>query len=322
MELVDTIEPFPELPFELVCLIIEKLLEIEPKRAPALACLSRDIQPMIVEQALYRCVVLDRKMASEGFVDMIKSRCRPDAFYRDRVKVLWTTDYITTPDLHPVLSACSGVQQLTICNWMREDGLHPIIDALLSSGPRPSKLTCDYSLTSRPDGSHRFALPLFEKVTHLQLDLTPRFHIFNGRQLHSMKDLTHLALVADSTYPKIAPQKLHLADSIAVCIIYAQWFELNATKKIRNEYNDPRIVIPASEEPVYSRLGLSFLNEKGFIRYWQGGHWRDGVRMDMWKEAEAVVKAQKEQARSFAADTARLFTFLLLLDNSRRFCRR
>ncbi|KAJ7589561.1 hypothetical protein C8J56DRAFT_1025718 [Mycena floridula] len=318
MEPVDAIEPFPELPFELVCLIIEKLLEIEPQRAPALACLSRDIQPM-VERALYRCVVLRNRRRAPGlFVDMIKSSCRPDTFYRDNVKMLCTTDYMSIPDLHLISSACSGVQQLAICNWAWDGAvratsppLHACIDALLSSGPRPSKLACHYSLTDRPDGSHRFTLPLFEKVTHLQLGFTTWLNDFNGRQLHSMKGLTHLALIEYSnpaiSLPKNPPQTLYLADSIIVCIIYAEWFhelERDAAETIRKEYNDPRVVIAPSQsledESIYNLLRPGFPNNESFIRQW--GHRCDGEEMDMWKEAEAIVKAQKALLREELED--------------------
>ncbi|KAJ7589554.1 hypothetical protein C8J56DRAFT_938880 [Mycena floridula] len=309
MEPSDAMKPFPQLPLELVCLIIEQLLEIEPKRAPALACLSRDIQPM-VERALYRCVILRNRgtRAPDPFVDMMKSPCHPDTFYRDRVKMLCTTAYMLIPDLHLVLSACSGVQQLAICNWSWNDmstlgEMHPCIDALLSSGPRPSKLACHYSLTGRPDGSHRFTLPLFEKVTHLQLGFT-RLTDFNGRQLHSMKGLTHLALIQYSgpwfSLPKNPPQTLYLADSIIVCIIYAEWFhelERDAAETIRKEYNDPRVVIAPSQsledESIYNLLRPGLSNDESFIRQW--GDRRDGDEMDMWKEAEAIVKAQEAQ---------------------------
>ncbi|KAJ7589572.1 hypothetical protein C8J56DRAFT_1025728 [Mycena floridula] len=229
MESSDAIEPFPELPFELICLIIEKMLEIEPQRAPELACLSRDIQPM-VERALYRCFILRRPHRASGFfVDMLKTPFRPYTFYRDNVKILCIAENLHILDLYALVSACSGIQQLGIYLWyydsdMSTDGLHACIDVLASSGPRPSKLACDYDLTLRPDDSHRFGLSLFENVTHLQLNLGQELTNFDGKQLHAMKNLTHLAL-ADTDPPEPLSQvksllrKLHLADPISVATV-------------------------------------------------------------------------------------------------------
>ncbi|KAJ7584023.1 hypothetical protein C8J56DRAFT_1166894 [Mycena floridula] len=81
----DAMQPFPELPFEIVCLIIGAMVEIEPKRALELVCLSRDIQP-IVERALHRYIVLKDRPAADSFLEMLKLPRRPDTL-RNQTKL-------------------------------------------------------------------------------------------------------------------------------------------------------------------------------------------------------------------------------------------
>ncbi|KAJ7584070.1 hypothetical protein C8J56DRAFT_1054595 [Mycena floridula] len=68
----DALQPFPQLPFEIVCLILDEVLEMEPRRAPELVSLSRNIQP-IVERTLYRCIILKTSSAADSFLDTLKS---------------------------------------------------------------------------------------------------------------------------------------------------------------------------------------------------------------------------------------------------------
>ncbi|KAJ7599375.1 hypothetical protein C8J56DRAFT_1040256 [Mycena floridula] len=233
-------------------------------------------------------------------------------FYRDRVKILCITEELDILDLHAVLSACSGVQQLGL-GWyyhfpgrwtMSRDGLHAYIDALTSSGPRPSKLACNDEWTSRPDGTHRLALPLFYNITHLELTIV-NADDFQGQTLQSLQKLTHLALVdALSPLPDdiVPTQQLALANSIAVCIIYADRFsciERAVLEEIRKGFLDPRVVLARMRPPNDhgNVLCRHISTESHFVVQW-GRPMKEEEKMDMWEEAEAIVKSQRMKASS------------------------
>ncbi|KAJ7575195.1 hypothetical protein C8J56DRAFT_1063735 [Mycena floridula] len=290
----DAIQPFPQLPFEIVCLIIKEILEIEPRRALELVSLSRDIQP-IVERALHRCIILKTFSTANSFLDTLKSHRRPDIF-QNHVQVFCTTRALTTSDLHSIFSACSGLQKIGIFRW---EGLKPdaALDDLASSGPRPSKLSCDSRWAWRSDGSDRFALPLFQNVTHLEL-VIPNVGDFNAKRLHCLTHLTHVSLVdtiGNFNGSQII-QQLHMADSIAVCILYSRSYLSLSQDTISDMISDPRIVVARNpddrEDDTGNVLWRALVQRGHFIRQW-GRPRMDKVELDMWEEAEEMVKARR-----------------------------
>ncbi|KAJ7580184.1 hypothetical protein C8J56DRAFT_962476 [Mycena floridula] len=296
MELSDALPSLPLLPFEIRSLIIEEMLAMAPKRAVEMVSLSRGLQP-IVERCLYRCVILkNNRRPTALFLDMIKSGCRPDTFYRDRVKVLCITSLLDFPDLDVILTACSGVQSLAIYHW-RPIGFN--MAALNALPPRPTRFSSELDWVVRPNG-HRFSLPFFENITHLELNMEGVN--FKGKELHSLKNLTHLSVI---TPP---PQTvswlfaffagLDLSDSIVVCIVYV---EPNIILKVRRADVDPRIVIAARESRSVrggSVLCRDLPDREHYIRQW--GIRLDEEELDMWEEAEKKVKAQRFQLSSRA----------------------
>ncbi|KAJ7583995.1 hypothetical protein C8J56DRAFT_1095042 [Mycena floridula] len=258
----DAIQPFPELPFELVCLIIEAILEIEPRKAVELVCLSRDIQP-IVERALHRCIT----------------------------KVLCCTHALEIDALQSIFPACSGLQQIGIFLWAWEgkwpEALTPnaALDDLASTGPRPSKLSCDFHWIQRLDGSDCFSLPLFQNVTHFELDVADIEDFDALNHLHSLTNLTHVSFVD--------------------------------TDIINDTITDPRIVI-ASDLHQYRRdhknghiLWRDLADCKHYIRQW--GQRLEEDELDMWEEAEEIVKVQRAKTRIqiFATSTLLYLKFPL-----------
>ncbi|KAJ7574003.1 hypothetical protein C8J56DRAFT_476541 [Mycena floridula] len=181
MEASDAMQPFPELPMELVFLIIETLLEIEPKRALDLVCLSRDIRP-VAEKALYRCIILETTEMTDLFFDMIRSGCRLVTFYQERIKTLCFCRPVDVHVMAPIFFACPAVQTIAVNYYIQRhdsDEEVEVLDALASTGPCPSRLSCRLSWTN--DGQ-RLSLLLFQSVTHLQLFDPDDFETFENRR--------------------------------------------------------------------------------------------------------------------------------------------
>ncbi|KAJ7585209.1 hypothetical protein C8J56DRAFT_950136 [Mycena floridula] len=308
--------PFPELPVELVFLIIQTLLEIEPERALDLVSLSRQIQP-IAEAAIYRCIVLDPRQKAEAFHDTIKSGYRPASFYRCHVKTLCSIYSFEVHELLRLFSACSRVQTLGIFNWEDEKsmtgGLDASLDALASSGPQPSKLSCDLRWTLHAEGHpevHRFQTPLFQNLTHFELYSYDNFLGFDGKLLHLLKNLTHICLAMFPgllAVPKLFSD-LYLADTILVCILhFGDNLAVHDTRTVIDEILDirskePRVVLSCSPSGLVDNLEArpknilwrDILDEDHFSRQWGYHDWKlEEGEMDMWEEAEAIVKVQR-----------------------------
>ncbi|KAJ7573966.1 hypothetical protein C8J56DRAFT_1065218 [Mycena floridula] len=294
------VQPFPELPSELVFLIIETLLEIEPKRALHLVCLSRDIRP-IAEKALYRSVILETPEVTDLFFDMIRSGCRSVNFYHERVKTLCLYSSVDVHVLAPIFSACLAAQTIGIYQYdERDDSDEEIeaLDALASTGPCPSRLSC---LLSWTNAGRRLLLPLFERVTHLELYDLSDFEAFDGKQLHSLTNLTHLCFTMN--YPETASvlrlvDNLFLTDSVVVCILYSR-VGVDSMKQFLAlvlPSDDPRVVIalpPLLEPNDLSAYGIVLwrnIFDKNYFRQ-QWGRRSSGI--DMWEEAEAIVNHQR-----------------------------
>ncbi|KAJ7574002.1 hypothetical protein C8J56DRAFT_980466 [Mycena floridula] len=314
-------QPFPELPVELVFLIIEKLLESYPKRALELMTLCRDVKP-IAERVLYRFIWLETKEPTRLFIETINSGSRPQTFY-GHVKMLCITYPLDLDDLSSILSTCSCAQTLGIYVWEGDDsdtlipGLDTSLDVLASSGPRPARLSCDFRWVIRPGDSrdpHRFSLLLFHNVTHLELHDQERFEAFDGKQLHCLTNLTHLCLMTHRTVTSKVLEllgKLCLADIILVCIIHPQFrnnHRIEFPNKSARFTNDPRVVIVLSPEVhVFAQLAEQQIESQDFV-------WRDlfevnhvarqcGLQigekeMDLWEEAEGMVEIQRARLQN------------------------
>ncbi|KAJ7600373.1 hypothetical protein C8J56DRAFT_910044 [Mycena floridula] len=302
MESSDATDPFPELPFELKCLILEEMVEMVPHRAIEFVSLSRDTRSTI-ERVLYRCIVLRDPSAILLFVDMLEAHWQPKALYESWVKVLCITEVLDLDTLRALLSSCSGVRKLAIfLDGHRNDDEQLDALARASRGPRPIELSCNSCWTLRSDRSDRFALPLFQNVTHLELDVF-KLSDFDGTRLHVLKMLTHLSLVhTDPEAPNLdvtpIPQNLSLADSIVVCIIYSKFYynlELHTVKDI--PCTDPRLVISTSgygyvpNKRIGNVLWRNVTHVEHFVSQW--GRHTDRDFVDMWEDAEEIVQIQR-----------------------------
>ncbi|KAF9065050.1 hypothetical protein BDP27DRAFT_1332641 [Rhodocollybia butyracea] len=295
----DATKPFPELPLEISCRIMEIMLEMVPKRALELITISRSLQ-LLVEQALYHCVILKQQRSAEAFRRAIQYPCRSSW-----VNTLCITSDVKfsddLSDLHALFSMCPNIQTMAIDSCIPSDNMvsDGNLDALASSGPRPTKLRYNFGWIQRHDGSHLFSLPLFQNVTHLELWDEENFD--NLTELDCLPHLTHLSLIIDPWYPLFLhlenlQQKLSLSDSILVCIIFGDVQDLDKPEKIQNacvRFSDPRIVFSFSgyaKDPKQfgNVLWREILNESHLVRQWGA---QDDGEMDMWEEAEAIVSS-------------------------------
>ncbi|KAJ7584073.1 hypothetical protein C8J56DRAFT_952576 [Mycena floridula] len=246
---------------------------------------------------------------------MIKSRLRPNTFYQSRTKVLCVA-WIRDSDLMTIFPAISGVESLAIYptySVFRNNSVTfdvAELNTVTLTGPRPTKLSCHWRWMQPPPespGVNFFPLPLlFDNVTHLELDIKPE--LFDGKRLHCMQHLTHLSLV-DGTGSTPAAiwfstliQRLHLADSIAVCIIYSHFPFKGETGDYLSS-PEPRIVLATSaeqdlhDERLDHVLRRRIADQAHFMRQW--GKRLDSQEMDMWEEAEQIVRAQRAEVSNF-----------------------
>ncbi|KAF9065031.1 hypothetical protein BDP27DRAFT_103047 [Rhodocollybia butyracea] len=266
-------------------------------RALELITISRSLH-LLVEQALYHCVVLDRQESAEDFRHAIQySGCRSGW-----VKTLCITSEVKfsndLSDLRAIFSMCTNIQTMAIDGWIDCFPLDADLEGLGSSGPRPTKLRYNFGWIQRRDGSHLFGLPLFQNVTHLELWDEENFDNLTG--LECLPNLTHLSLIIDGGYP-LSPhlenlqQKLSLSDSIVACIIFGNDQDMDRPERIQNAcvgFSDPRIVFSFSGYTKYPKrfgnvMWRGILDDPHYIRQW-GARARDDEEMDMWEEAEAI----------------------------------
>ncbi|KAJ7585187.1 hypothetical protein C8J56DRAFT_950086 [Mycena floridula] len=305
MDSPDARTSFPELPLELVLVIVEKLLEVAPKRASELLLLSRNIKP-IAEKALYRAIVLESERAAGLFVKMLESGCRPDSFYRTNVRALCIIEALQISILTSLFSACPRAQTIGIFSWNNWDdpttnGLEvdKLLDAFMASnGPQPSRLSVDWRWCR-----HRFHLPLFQNVSHLQFYATSnsRFTDFEAGELSPLTKLTHLSVTLVDPWVDAMPEFISnlsetLGDSIQVCIVYIYADYDSATlESFRSK--DPRVVFAVHPGDMVSLVGAEnillrdLLDKAAFVRQW--GEKLDEDEMDIWEEAEELVAVQR-----------------------------
>ncbi|KAJ7595481.1 hypothetical protein C8J56DRAFT_384190 [Mycena floridula] len=305
MEAKNATEPFPELPLELVLVIIEKLLEIQPRRAMELMTLSRHFLP-IAEKTLYHSIVIKSKAATDLFVEMLKSGRRPKTFYQNHVKTFCLVGSLSIlRTMHEIFSTCTGVHSIGILNWQDGPPVDGFLDALSVSGPRPSRfgMACTFMWADR------LSLPLFENLTHLEFRLDDVvFLFFDTTCLHSLAKLTHLCLVGFfrsdlAIYIPRFVQDLVLADSIVVCILYQSFDNPTSVEQFRLLLaRDPRFVfarkphesdLKESSPEIGRALLRDLTTTDHFLRRWGTGP--DEEELDIWEEAEEIVRAQRSK---------------------------
>ncbi|KAJ7592534.1 hypothetical protein C8J56DRAFT_1023575 [Mycena floridula] len=287
-----TIEPFPELSFEIMA----------PNRAKELVTLSRSLQP-VAEKALYHYVILEQYSSVELFSHSIQSGCRSSW-----VQVLFILDVVVDfnrdlSELHAILAVCWGIKTMGITGWTGDWPSNTALYALASTASRPAKLRYDLDWTQLSDGGHCFGLPLFQNVTHLEFWDYHNFANFNGKQLHCLTNLTHMSLIIDGPpFPEQLEnlrRNLFLSDSIVVCIIFGQSQNMANPEHIQNicvRFTDPRVVFGFERggnltcEGFGNVIWREIFDRKHLVRQW-GVRQNDDEEMDMWEEAESIVKS-------------------------------
>ncbi|KAJ7587061.1 hypothetical protein C8J56DRAFT_1165202 [Mycena floridula] len=294
MEFQPSLEPFPDLPSELVMLIIEFLLDIMPSKAVKLVGLSRNIIS-IVERAIYRSIIFDNQIKIQRFVRLIESGHRPIAFYQQNVQSICITTAVRLQHLLAILLACSNVQSLASVGYVDDlDELNQTRTETLFSCSTPSILACrlDWALDDPSDmENHRFTKPLFQLVTHLTLFDSHALldePEFDSTILRCMQHLTHLCLICPESTPLLA-SRLILADALVVCIIST----INPASGLALSEIDPRIVFNAlladdvNPGPHILRLRHDISSLDHFTKQRRAGE------LDIWEEAEAMVAFQR-----------------------------
>ncbi|KAJ7585135.1 hypothetical protein C8J56DRAFT_1166295 [Mycena floridula] len=302
----NTNPPLPELPPELILLLIETMLEIVPKRATELLLLSRNIKPMRpygIERALYRTIVLESHTAAALFTEMLISKCRPDSFYHTTIRTICVVVPLPLTALKTIFSACPAAQSIGILacptNNSQQADVDPLTNALASSGLQPSRL----SIVSRRY-HNRFRLSPFRNVTHFQFTATSLTNIsfIDMRLLDPLTNLTHLSInlvCRSAAARKRLVANLILADMIRVCIVYivGNWHDKKTFESVRKCSKDPRVVfalnvLPADMKTLPKNVLLGdMLDKDAFVQQW--GRDLGKGEIDIWEKAEEIVAVQR-----------------------------
>ncbi|KAJ7585237.1 hypothetical protein C8J56DRAFT_144625 [Mycena floridula] len=302
----ESVQPFPEIPPELVASIIEALVTIEPRRALNLICLSLELYP-IVQRAIYRTVFLKSTSHCEKFARSdSRNHCHVRSIYIGRCGIHFLNDILTTCTTIKTLEVvCLEIPighdvELTAADYVR----------LLSTNARPQRLSCDLRWATPPRQLrgleyHRFHLPLFENVTHLELYDILSFLKFDGSALACLGHLTHLCFTfidpgSDSVIRLVSD--LVLAESIVVCMVmvaiicndsgsrmklYGQLMGLPAV--------DPRVVFAYKSPYNNEKHDTDFPHDMPISRNFFGTHCPGLAEgeLDMWEHAEMLKTVQR-----------------------------
>ncbi|KAJ7578997.1 hypothetical protein C8J56DRAFT_334458 [Mycena floridula] len=297
------LEPFPEIPTEIMFLIIEHLVKRYPSVAAKLLLLSRDTKP-IVERAWYGSITLNSSEDTDRLASMIESGCRPASFYQSHVQsiCLAYTLYFTKEAgnaICRILSACSAIHTLGIYHVDEDEMHHASVLDMFSTAVRPSRLSLELRLLGNLEKLSNY--PFFSLLTHLEL-WSYGFFEFDLSSLQCLVHLTYLALMSSSFVDSSENiiqfvSGLTLGDSIQVCVIsvYAspvgQLLDWTTSNPI-----DPRIVFALDDryDLVFDRntvIVRDFAERDIFVDQW--GRRKIEGDPDMWEEAEGIIAARR-----------------------------
>ncbi|KAJ7585208.1 hypothetical protein C8J56DRAFT_144268 [Mycena floridula] len=263
---------------------------------------------------MYHCTVLEEEWQAKSFCEIMLGRSQ--LICPNHIRTLCIIPQLDVHELLGVFSVCSNVDTLGIYNWKDDDKSMAQLDkslyALAMSGPQPSKLCCDarWTFKLRPEGlpdAHRFILPLFQNLTHLELYSNENFLGFNVKHLHALRKLTHLALIMQDmieAHPSLEVLlRLSLANSILVCIVFiGRKYDLGQLR-----LTDPRVVFSLPEwrsnrSNFKTILSRTISDSRHFVRQWGRRGPGEEEELDMWEEAQAIVAVQR---RALLLQTAR-----------------
>ncbi|KAJ7599291.1 hypothetical protein C8J56DRAFT_916345 [Mycena floridula] len=294
---------FPDIPNEILLLILEAVVEIEPKKAVELVKLSRDLQPFI-ERLLYRIISLVDSRQIHLFAELIRSALRPLSFYRDRIRHLCIAHEITSKDVIDIVSACKDVQILAIYSasgdaFPPEERLanHVALHSLLSPGGtvQPNRLAIPSLYLEMPVTSS-LEIHCLQKVTHLEL-FCPTGSVsmeFNDTVLRHLPRLTHLSYLSlcDTSEASLFASSLTLSNQFTVCII---WVSTDETPTFLSQYrtHDPRVIIGTEidRDPNLDLVLFRATSDTGiYLSDWGP---RRSNEPDIWDLAEEIVERQR-----------------------------
>ncbi|KAJ7598577.1 hypothetical protein C8J56DRAFT_914394 [Mycena floridula] len=289
---------FLEIPNEVVLLILEAVVEIEPKKAVELATLSRDLQPFF-ERLIYRCVSLSTYAEVTSFVDLVKFGSRPISFYQDRIKHLCIapSDSMDIQDAVVILSACKDIQTLAIFVLISKASDTVALASFVSYIDilQPTRLAVQSEYLENP-ATGRLKPHCLRHVTHLELSpqITEPDMQFNDTILRYLPQLTHLSYFVECLLAEASSfaSSLCLSDKLVVFIIWVAELEESISRD--REYDEPRIVIgfyygePTDDNVLRRDISDSSI----FLKDWGP---RRTNELDIWELAEEIVERQRTQ---------------------------
>ncbi|KAJ7574066.1 hypothetical protein C8J56DRAFT_1126620 [Mycena floridula] len=304
---------FPELPIEIVLLILDYVVQIRPGKVVEWATLSRDFRPFI-ERLLYHSILLTSIDQVTSFVDLVKSGSRSVSFYQDRIRNLSVAIEISAKAAYEILVVCKDLHNMafyhiTATRVGAKDGADMIaLRNLLATGTlQPIRLAIQPCYLP---ASPSVYLAILQHVTHLELSsASPTSGIYAAPDL-KLNDtvLRHLPLLTHFSYALLCTigegasfaATLHLNDAIKVCII---WLDGppggNVPESLHSQ--DPRIVIGhavvAIDDviPEYLVLCREVTEPTIFAVDWGN---RKSKEPDAWELAEGIVEQQRNSRQS------------------------
>ncbi|KAJ7598617.1 hypothetical protein C8J56DRAFT_914518 [Mycena floridula] len=294
----ETVTPvaFPEIPNEIVLLILEAVVENEPKKAVGWATLSRDLQPFF-ERRIYRFVSLSTTAQAASFAKFIASNGRPLSFYHDRIQNLCIAANIDLHDAMIILSACKDIHSLALFTLPRNchRSLVPYLGTLRAlQALRPTRLSIDVEYLVDPaTAPRRLNFYCLQCVTHLELYLEQRQPDlqYNDTVLRYLPQLTHLSYLNTAV---LLPAALLFASSLCLSdelVVFILWITTLEESPSLDPKLDPRIIIGSYNYWDTDTVLCRDLSDNSlYLKDWGS---RRTNEPDIWELAEEIVGRQR-----------------------------
>ncbi|KAJ7598496.1 hypothetical protein C8J56DRAFT_914198 [Mycena floridula] len=301
--------PFPELPNEIVLVILDALVKIQPRKALELVALSHNFRAFF-EGYIYKFVCLSTSTQIASFVGLIRSCIRPNSFYHDQIRHLCIAyDHPALRDVIDIVSTCRNLQTLAIfdLNEMaipvndRPAARAALRSSLWSSGNlQPTRLSIPEIYMRDPETSW-INLSHLERLTHLEICSGSFMHMdsdlqFNDNFLRHLPELTHLSYLGSRLLDAASSfaSSLHLSPKTVVCII---WF--GGVNSTLSWPNDHRIIFGAqyNDGPEDHPLPVLYRQISKVSIYLSDWGPRRSDERDMWELAEEIVELQHKSDR-------------------------
>ncbi|KAJ7597780.1 hypothetical protein C8J56DRAFT_1041953 [Mycena floridula] len=222
-----SLRPFPDVPDDIVRLILEETVEGDYYSAFQLVLVAKHVQRWI-DPLAYRVIKINSAKALSAICHTITSSIRPAKFFVDHVKIL-AIDVDDAEDINPLVAACPGIHSFAS---RRSRRLSPgLLDLHLNLRLLYLDIL-EYIYEQSMNAFDGLNIPL-SRLTHLYVDALFYDTSYHRRLLELTPCLTHLCIlcgladpnIIDAT-PPISGKSLAAGSSVKIPDVYFPFFRV------------------------------------------------------------------------------------------------